>query len=302
MTLPATDPAPTAPGAVTDPGAIRARRVRFGWEDTPLHWVPGDPQTTHTINVLHLLLPEGEKWFAHVIRQTLDRIDDPDLLADVKGFIGQESVHSRAHAVVLDHLAAQGLPTRAFTAHVHRLFWVVLADRPFGRRLPRPLARRWLDLRLALIAAIEHFTAVLGVWILDAPGLDAADPDPEMLDLIRWHGAEEVEHRSVAFDLYQEVGGGYPTRVAAMALTAPAIFAFWWAGTRYLVSHDPTAPPEASWRTFGRAVRAGRLPRLRSIYGTVPGYLRPGHHPSHTGSTADALAYLATSPGVHAPA
>jgi predicted metal-dependent hydrolase len=24
--------------------------------------------------------------------------------------------------------------------------------------------------------------------------------DPAMLDLIKWHGAEEIEHRTVAFD------------------------------------------------------------------------------------------------------
>lgn len=35
---------------------LKARKVSFSWDDTPLHWVPGDPFSTHTINVLHLLL------------------------------------------------------------------------------------------------------------------------------------------------------------------------------------------------------------------------------------------------------
>lgn len=48
---------------------LKARKVSFAWEDTPLHWVPGDPFTTHTINVLHLLLPAGERWFVHVYKQ-----------------------------------------------------------------------------------------------------------------------------------------------------------------------------------------------------------------------------------------
>ncbi len=36
--------------------------------------------------------------------------------------------------------------------------------------------------------------------------------DPNMLDLVKWHGAEEIEHRSVAFDLYRHLGGGYIAR------------------------------------------------------------------------------------------
>lgn len=44
---------------------LKARKVSFSWEDTPLHWVPGDPFAAHTINVLHLLLPAGERWFVH---------------------------------------------------------------------------------------------------------------------------------------------------------------------------------------------------------------------------------------------
>ena len=35
------------------------RMVRFDWSDTPLHWVPDDPFSTHMMNVLHLLLPKG---------------------------------------------------------------------------------------------------------------------------------------------------------------------------------------------------------------------------------------------------
>ncbi|MFF4754861.1 metal-dependent hydrolase [Streptomyces sp. NPDC002514] len=42
---------------------LKPRKVSFSREDTPLHWVPDDPFTTHTLNVLHLLLPAGERRF-----------------------------------------------------------------------------------------------------------------------------------------------------------------------------------------------------------------------------------------------
>lgn len=88
---------------------LKARKVSFAWEETPLHWVPGDPFTTHTINVLHLLLPAGERWFVHVYQQVLPYIRDEKLREDVIGFIGQEAMHAQAHDEVLPHLREQGL-------------------------------------------------------------------------------------------------------------------------------------------------------------------------------------------------
>lgn len=173
-------------------------------EDHPLHWIPDEPTATHVINVLHLLLPAGERWFVRVLKEGLPLVTDPELRSDVKGFMGQEATHSVQHSYVLDHLAEQQLPTEAYTRHVDFLFEKLLGEAPpFGVPVT---AREWLRFRLAVVAAIEQFTAVLGDWVLRADGLDRAGADEIMLDLLRWHGAEEVEHRSVAFDMYQHCG------------------------------------------------------------------------------------------------
>lgn len=185
--------------------AIAPRRVSFDWDGTPLHWIPDEPTATHVINVLHLLLPAGERWFVKVFKEALPLVDDPQLLKDVKGFMGQEATHSVQHAYVLNHLARQRLDTEAFTKYVDFLFEKLLGEQPpFGVPIP---SEEWLRFRLSVIAAIEQFTAVLGDWVLHAEGLDRADADKIMLDLLRWHGAEEVEHRAVAFDMYQHCCG-----------------------------------------------------------------------------------------------
>ncbi|EJO52149.1 metal-dependent hydrolase domain protein [Burkholderia multivorans ATCC BAA-247] len=49
-----------------------------------------------------------------------------------------------------------------------------------------------------MIASLEHFFGYLGNGVLNAHGLDAGKADPTMVDLLRWHGAEELEHRTVA--------------------------------------------------------------------------------------------------------
>ena len=277
---------------------IRARRVKFDWESTPLHWIPDDPATTHLINVLHLLLPAGEKWFVDVYRDALPLITDDHLREAVKGFMGQESVHSRAHAAVLDHLRDQGLDTTEYTRRIDFMFEKLLTTNVGPAFLRRALLRQ----RLAVIAAIEHFTCVLGNWILQAHALDDAGADPVMLDLLRWHGAEEVEHRSVAFDLYEHAGGPllFTRRVLTMVGVSIVMSGCWIAGVRFLMRHDPTLNHRRyRVRDFVRAARQRRAP-ARELVAAVPRYLRRTHHPSQEGSLEAALDYLTASPAARA--
>ncbi|MFF8843827.1 metal-dependent hydrolase [Streptomyces sp. NPDC015127] len=276
---------------------LTARKVAFEWSDTPLHWIPGDPFATHTINVLHLLLPAGERWFVHVYKQVLPYIRDERLREDVIGFIGQEAVHSQAHDEVLPHLRSLGLDPEPYTAQVDWLFEKLLGD----RTLPPGTARRWwLMERVALIAAIEHYTAFLGDWVLNADELDRRGADPVMLDLLRWHGAEEVEHRSVAFDLFLHVDGSYRRRARTWAVAFGALVFLWQRGARFFMENDPTLlDGKASIGQFYRAGRAGVLPRTGAMLRTVPRYLSRAYHPSQEGSTEQAVAYLASSPGAN---
>ncbi|MBD3578337.1 MULTISPECIES: metal-dependent hydrolase [Streptomyces] len=289
---------PLAPARVaSEHTELKARNVSFGWEDTPLHWLPGDPFATHTINVLHLLLPAGERWFVHVFKQALPHIRDERLRADVIGFIGQEAVHAAAHDDVLPHLRRQGLDPTPYTAQVDWVFERLLGD----RALPPGRARHWwLMERVAMIAAIEHYTAFLGDWILNADELDRRGADPVMLDLLRWHGAEEVEHRSVAFDLFLHVDGGYRRRVRTWATAFASLVWLWQRGVRFFMDNDPElVGAKASLGQFVRAGRQGVLPSTGAMLKSIPTYLSRTYHPSQEGSTAQAAAYLASSPGAN---
>ena len=304
-TDPATDP-------VTDPAAgrddehhglvLQPRDVHFDWSALPMHWIPGEPLATHVVNVLHLLLPEGERWFVRTFKEALPLITDERLREQVLGFIGQEAIHAEAHQEVLDHLLARGLDPGPYVAQVEFLFQRVLGARP---ELTGTAAREGLIERVAIVAAIEHFTAFLGDWVLNAAGLDRVGVDPTMLDLIRWHGAEEVEHRSVAYDLLQHLDPGYLRRVRAMALTGPVMLHLWIRGTRFLMAHDPeltVADPGPSWRGYLSASRRGLLPRLGRASRSAARYLSPRYHPTQEGSTRQAVAYLGTSPAARAAA
>ncbi|MBM7167278.1 metal-dependent hydrolase [Streptomyces sp. G44] len=296
-----------APGPLPEEHyAIVPRRVSFDWARTPLHWIPDERTATHVINVLHLLLPAGERWFVRVFKEGLPLVTDPVLRGDVKGFMGQEATHSVQHAHVLDHLAAQRLDTAAFTKYVDFLFEKLLGEKP---PLGLPVStREWLRFRLSVVAAIEQFTAVLGDWVLHADGLDRAGADEVMLDLLRWHGAEEVEHRAVAFDMYQHCGGEglprYARRIAGMTVTAPVMLYLWVWGTAYLIRHDPQLAGRLrySLAEHNKAVAKGLLPTWHELGTAIPRYLRRSYHPSQEGSLRKAVAYLARSPAARAAA
>jgi predicted metal-dependent hydrolase len=275
------------------------RKVRFDWSNTPLHWVPGDPFSTHMINVLHLLLPTGERWFIESVNEATPLVDDEELREAIRPFVQQEAWHAQAHNLVLKHLAEQGIDTKPYIERLDK--WLSALGGEKNKRWPAPLRRFWLYRHLADTAALEHFTAVLGQWVIQNRGLDYAGADPVMLDLLRWHGAEEVEHRSLVFDVYQNVCGSYLLRVISMLLTAPQ-FIFWWlAGVRYLMKHDPTVAHAPRWRDWLRATRQYRVPGpWQLIVATPVRYLRPSHHPDREASTEMAMAYLAKSPAARA--
>lgn len=151
-----------------------------------------------------------------------------------------------------------------------------------------------------MIAAIEHYTAFLGDWVLNADALDRRGADPTMLDLLRWHGAEEVEHRSVAFDLFMHVDGNYRRRARTWATAFTALVFLWQRGVRFFMENDPQPTGvKASFGQFFRAGRQGVLPSTGAMLKSIPTYLSRTYHPSQEGSTAQAVAYLATSPGAN---
>jgi predicted metal-dependent hydrolase len=278
---------------------IHARRPRFDLSETPLHWVPGDPMASHVMNVLHIILPPGERWFCDVYREALPFITDEKLREDVKGFMGQESTHARAHDVGRGYLTRHGINTDKAAAQGEWMRRNLGSAEPFGHAVPKPFRRNWLLARLSAIAAIEHFTAVLGDWILNhSDQLEADGTDPQMLDLMRWHGAEEVEHRSVAFDVYQHLSGSYVRRLISMAFTVLALTMAFIAFGSLLLHEDPTTRQRFTFRAFRRAGRRKHLPLFSQTMQAVPPYLRRNYHPSHEGSTEAALAYLSRSPGV----
>ncbi|MCD8523336.1 MAG: metal-dependent hydrolase [Saccharospirillaceae bacterium] len=185
---------------------IPPRRMDFEFaDDTKRYWYKDSPFLTTFWSTLSTLFPEGETFFVDSVRNYRKDITDPLLKAQVSGFIGQEAMHSKEHKAFNDLAEKHGFPAN----NLDRDLGILLR---FARKvLPKKI-------QLAITVALEHYTAILAEQLLRDPSHQSNIQDPEALKLWMWHALEENEHKIVAYDVYNLVGGGYFTRVLTMLI------------------------------------------------------------------------------------
>jgi predicted metal-dependent hydrolase len=132
--------------------------------------------------------------------------------------------------------------------------------------------------RLASTAALEHITAIMAESALgpDAPMIGAVDP--AMKALWDWHAAEEMEHKSVAFDVYRAVGGGEKMRKTALRRASWFLFMDIMGGLVHMLRRDGKLWQPRLWLDGWRFL-FGREGILRRIWPAYKEYFREGFHP-----------------------
>ncbi|MDB4936146.1 MAG: hypothetical protein JWP87_3118 [Labilithrix sp.] len=249
------------------------RTPRLGFSGVPKRWFAGSTAATHVANGVNLLFPAGERFFVRSVKHYLDQLDDPELVAQVRGFFGQEGRHAQAHERFFDTLREQGYDVDAILEPIEELAYGVVEKRS-------PPA-----LRLAVTVALEHFTAIMAEDALCAD--DLAGAHPVMKQLLEWHALEELEHKAVAFDVLKAVHPSYALRVAGMALGTALLGTFWIQATRALLVQDGMTWRDAV-RELGtlrkQAERTGAhmsKPIVTRVFlRGIREYLRPGFHPN----------------------
>jgi len=126
-----------------------------------------------------------------------------------------------------------------------------------------------------------------------------------MVDLVKWHGAEEIEHRTVAFDLYRHLGGGYIARYYLSVAVIAGVLGLWVDGAAHIMKQDPRFADKnpslwhpwiwLEWLKQGRKDNQV-LPSPIWLVAQQIDYLMPWYDPVKEGSTEDAVQYLDQSP------
>lgn len=264
------------------------RTPRLGFTNVPRRWFAGSTAATQVANGVNLLFPAGERFFVRSVRHYMDQLDDPQLLAQVRGFFGQEGRHAQAHERFFDTLREQGYDIDAILKPYEAL--------AYGRieKSTSPA------LRLAVTVALEHFTAIMAEDALAAGDLEGAHPI--MRQLLEWHALEELEHKAVAFDVLRAVHPSYALRVTGMVLASVVLGGFWVQATRALLAQDGMTLRDAARElgTLRKVAERDGLSMSKPIFTRVfvrgiREYLRPSFHPNdkdHSRIVRETLARL----------
>ncbi len=242
---------------------LAVRRVRFEWPDDldPI-WTPRTPELAIAANSVSMLMPHAEPYVVASTRAALGEglIADRDLAADAQAYLTQEAQHHAQHRRFNELLIAR-YPALARMDRASA--WI------FAK-----LRRRSTRFGLAFAAGFETIAFVSARWVDKRMGL-LRDADPTAATMFLWHLAEEVEHKRVAFDVYQASGGGrlryaWAMWVAGLILAAGALagsMAMLWSTRRFF-------SPTAWFRLIGWS--------LSFIFVALPVMVvsaLPGHHP-----------------------
>jgi predicted metal-dependent hydrolase len=170
--------------------------------------IEGCPEESYFFVGLSLLLPYLEPYLIRTMREAKKRVTDPALVADIDLFNAQEGQHYRQHIRFNEAVRPAGLEVlKALEAELS-------AD------YHRFTETRSLRFNLAYAEGFEAFTTAVARFALETRQFDRIHAAAAR-DLFRWHLIEELEHRTVAFDVYDHVCGGYFYRLAV------GLFAQW---------------------------------------------------------------------------
>ncbi|WP_327144105.1 metal-dependent hydrolase [Nocardia sp. NBC_01327] len=263
----------SAPPATTYP---KARRISFRFEQhnsNDKYFVDGDMVFSHFVAGLSGGFPPGEESFIRSVRRVAELVTDPVLKKRVAGFIGQEAMHGQEHRQLNDKLVDMGYPIE----------WI---DTDQAKERMLRLEERFAPLvHLAATAAAEHYTAVLAQRVLSSDEIQNIPASPEFWHLLNWHALEELEHKSVAFDVFRAVGGSERTRIGVMAGLFAFTMPFTFGTLAISLARDPVARRQPV-RVAQEAYALFRGPIFRGLMAELAQYLRPGFHPDDIDTTA----------------
>lgn len=241
---------------------MTVRRMAFEFTpDMDRVFIKNDPKMSFTFLGAWIMLPYLEPYLIRTMRDALPHITSDKLKAELKRFCAQEGEHFKQHAKANDIIRSLHPSYEALRPLEEELDAELKA---FSKEKP-------LKFNLAYAEGFESMTSAMSRAQLEV-GLYDRTGSP-LADLGKWHVMEELEHRSVAFDVYEHIVGSWIYRMKQGLWSQKHYFgwvkrfqAVLEAPEQELIARYQTPEIVAERKAYNRHYMRRGLPRVLSTY------------------------------------
>ena len=238
---------------------ITVRHMPFEFpDDIDPVFIDGDHKQSFAFIAGSLLLPHLEPYLIRSMKAAEKHVTNPDVLEGLKKFASQEGQHYQMH--------------KKFNATIRRAGFPGLEalEQELSDDYRRFTSTKSLRFNLAYAEGFEALTMNAVKHMMEPNGF--GDDLPVFMQMVEWHFVEELEHRTVAFDVYDHVCGGYFYRLVVGAW-AQWHFTRWIRRvTNYMLKANPQ--PKRGAKKVAKGMEAGPSIRSASVGNLMPGLLR----------------------------
>ena len=188
--------------------------------------VANNPVLSYSMLGVSLYVAWLEPFIVKSMRKVISDITDPELKENVERFSRQEAQHYQNHQRFNETLLDQQYPGLQQRYDELRL--------DFDRMLDEQGSRYCIG----FVEGFEALTTQGALRILESGALRHSATDKRIGDLFSWHLMEEIEHRNVAFDIYEHLYGDYAYRARMCIVAQTHIFRFLDDCTSIMSRHD----------------------------------------------------------------
>ena len=204
---------------------ITLRQVPFSYTEQPgiaepgdrekltnKHWNKDKPEFSHIVNAASLAMPYLEPYLIQSMREARPKISDPILQRDLDLYIIQEATHSKQHKKFNKTISDAGYTSVTGIEHTLANDYKKLA------------LTRSLRFNLAYAEGFESMALAIGHMLIEDREHLFGHSDSNVASLVLWHFVEEIEHKNVAFDVFDHLYGSYIWRMIGLFYASTHIF------------------------------------------------------------------------------
>jgi uncharacterized protein len=231
---------------------ITVRHLRFDLEEYKelnMEIIPDEVEMSYLMIGLSIILPYIEPYIIKHSVAGQKIITDPELLHDMRQFSLQEGQHNRQHAL--------------FNVRVREKFpELELLEKKVKLDYER-FSQRGLKFNLAFAEGFESLTNPFVIFMWNSGMI--RDMRGPLADMYAWHFLEEMEHRTVAYDVYYHLYGSYGYRFWVSLIAQCHLLRFMFSCARHMLNAERDQfQARGGWS--GRIARTWKWTKLAGKY------------------------------------